>query len=70
MKQIRKRREQDGLYLDNSEHWEMWETKVYSKAGPKRNQFILTIPADVARHLKLENKDLVFAAIKRREGKS
>lgn len=64
----RQRREQDGLYLDKPDHWEMWETKIYRQKT--RRQGHVTVPVDIVRHLNLENQDLVFCAIKRRQNKS
>lgn len=68
----RKRLEQDGLYVDSSDHWEMFDTKIYiregiSKQGYKTKARSVCVPIDIVRHLKLKNKDKIVVAIKRSE---
>jgi hypothetical protein len=77
----RKRLEEDGLYVEPKEHWEMWETTVYSyeyphqyktKRGWRKSQSTYTnirIPTDLIRHLGLKHKDKVVVAIRKRNPK-
>lgn len=62
----RSRLEQDGLFLEEPEQWEMWRGGTYIKR--KQNgairRAILTIPNDIVRHLNLRNKQKVMVAIK------
>ena len=61
---IKRRLEQDGLYVDTSDHWEMFETKtsIYTYHG-----CTIYIPIDIVRHLKLKHRDEIVVAIKRRK---
>ena len=63
----RKRMEQGGLYIDNPEHWEMFETTIYHYV--QRGNGNVNIPSDICHHLKLKHKDKIMVAIKRRKNR-
>ena len=65
MTQASKRLEEDGVFLEPSEHWEMWEAKVYVYKRKDRGlQAKTVVPIDIVRHLKLANKEKVMLAIR------
>ncbi len=75
----RKRMEQDGLFLESPDHWEMFETTIYIYKSKEKRQHknrgehthsqgrVLNVPIQIARHLNLKNKDKIMVAIKRSE---
>jgi len=63
LKKTKKRIEENGLFIENSDHFEMFEKTIYLNLEHSR-AYVL-IPFDVVRHLKLENKDKVLIAIRK-----
>ena len=58
--------EEDGVEFDTPDHWETWESKIYSYHDPRsicRNTYVL-VPMTIVRHLKLKHKQKIKVAIK------
>ncbi len=58
------RREEDGLYLSDPEHWEMFDGTIYIHQSKNHRVAHLHFPIDIVRHLKLQHKQRVTIAIK------
>jgi hypothetical protein len=61
--------ERDGLTVQSSEEWQMWEGKVYiyhyKRGGLKVGE--MRVPTGIIRYLNLKHRDSVYFAVKRRE---
>ena len=61
-KKVRTRLIEDGMYMVDSKHWEMFEAKIcYHSDG---NLFI-HVPIDLVRHLNLEKGEIINIAIEK-----
>ena len=81
MSNPKRRLEEDGLYVQSKDHWEMWEAPLYrttqrkkyrTKEGEKHytnTSFSIHVPKDLIRHLSLKPKDKILVAIKKHERK-
>jgi len=61
---VKRRLEQDGLYLDDPDHWEMFDGTIYIHQFKTYKYAHLYFPIDIVRHLKLQHKQRVTIAIK------
>lgn len=65
----RQRLEENGLYLSDPKHWEVFESTLYFYPTPQNRgtHASLLVPIDLVRHLGLKHKEKIVVAIRKKE---
>jgi hypothetical protein len=67
-KDQKQRMEQDGLFFEDKEHWEVWETTIYNyyRKGKYSSTYVM-VPMNIFNHLQLKHKQKILVAIQKIE---